>query len=123
MARIRSLKPEFFSDEDVADLPPLLRLLFAGMWCHCDREGRLKDKPRTIKALALPFDDIDINAALQQLHDAGFIIRYSAEGVGYIQVRTWEKHQRPHQVKLRSQFNQASLLLKTQVHVINIHSN
>ena len=96
MARKRSLSPEFFTDDDVADLDPLKRLLFAGMWCHCDKAGRMKDKPRSIKAKVLPFDDLDVDAALDELHEQGFIIRYQVDGGRYIQIRTWHKHQNPH---------------------------
>jgi len=97
MARKRTISPEFFTDEDIGDLPPLLRLLFVGMWCQADKEGRLKDKPRTIKAQVLPFDDdIPIDLALDQLQEAGFIYRYESQGVAVIQIRTWHKHQNPH---------------------------
>jgi hypothetical protein len=97
MGRIRTIKPEFFTDEDIADLPPITRLLFIGLWTLADKSGRLKDTPRTIKARILPFEGkIDIEACMNQLVEGSFIIRYVVEGVGYIQVRTWDEHQRPH---------------------------
>lgn len=104
MARIRSIKPEFFSDEDVAGLPPLVRLLFIGMWCEADKAGRLKDKPSTIKARCLPYDNVDVKKAIIQLAEAGFIIRYTVEGVAYIQIRTWSEHQRPHHTERESTY-------------------
>lgn len=103
MARKRTLSPEFFTDEDVGDLEPLVRLLFQGLWCHADKAGRLKDKPRTIKAQVLPFDDIDIDASLNELADAGFILRYESQGLAVIQIRTWEKNQHPHYTEKDSQ--------------------
>ena len=75
MARKRTISPEFFTDEDVGDLAPLDRLLFIGLWCQADKAGRLKDKPRTIKACCLPFDSGSVDKALQRLADAGFIYR------------------------------------------------
>lgn len=102
MARIRSIKPEFFSDEDVGHLPPAVRLLFIAMWTEADKAGRLKDKPKTLKARCLPFDKVDIEEAIQQLADANFIVRYTVEGTGYIQIRTWEEHQRPHHTERAS---------------------
>lgn len=96
MARKRTISPEFFTDEDIADMPPLLRLLFVGMWCQADKAGRMKDKPRTIQAQVLPFDDVDIDASLNELARRGFIFRYTIDGTGYIQIRTWAKHQNPH---------------------------
>ena len=49
MARTRSIKPSFFDNEILGDLPPLTRLLFIGLWGIADREGRLEDRPKRIK--------------------------------------------------------------------------
>ena len=102
MARIRSIKPEFFTDEDVGSLPPLTRLLFIAMWCEADKAGRIKDKPASLKARCLPFDNIKVEKALEELADAQFIYRYEVDGERYIQVRTWEEHQRPHHTERES---------------------
>jgi hypothetical protein len=96
MARIRSIKPEFFTDEDLGQLPPAVRLLFIGMWTEADKAGRLKDKPKTLKARCLPFDNVDVEKALVSLASGKFIIRYAIGGEQYIQIRTWDEHQRPH---------------------------
>ena len=102
MARIRTIKPEFFTDEDLGELPPAVRLLFIGMWTQADKAGRLKDKPKTLKARCLPFDNLDIEKSLRQLSDSNFIIRYTIGGEQYIQIRTWEEHQRPHHTERES---------------------
>lgn len=96
MARARNLKPGFFTDDELCELPPLVRILFAGLWCLSDRKGRLEDRPRKIKAEILPYDECDCGAMLAQLHDAGFISRYSRGGVRYIQIDRFTKHQNPH---------------------------
>lgn len=99
MARTRSIKPGFFDNDVLGDLPPLTRLLFIGLWCIADREGRLEDRPRKIKKAILGYDDVDsggVDAMLQSLQDTGFIIRYEAEGNRYIQVINFVKHQNPH---------------------------
>jgi hypothetical protein len=96
MPRIRTIKPDFFTDEDVAELAPLVRLLFIAMWTLADKAGRLKDKPSTIKARCLPFDKLDVDDALLQLEGGRFIQRYEVESIPYIQIRTWNDHQRPH---------------------------
>lgn len=93
--RIRTIKPDFFLDEDLAGRPPLERLLFQALWLQADRLGRLEDKPRKIKTQALPYDDCDVDAMLSALDEAGFLVRYVVEGRKYIQIRTFEKHQRP----------------------------
>jgi hypothetical protein len=96
MARLRTLKPGFFTNDLLAEIPPLGRLLFQGLWCIADREGRLEDRPRKIKAEVLPYDDADVDGLLGRLDAAGFIRRYAAAGVGYIQVVNFAKHQTPH---------------------------
>ena len=96
MARSRNIKPDFFLDDDLAEHHPLTRILFAGLWCLADREGRLKDKPKKIKAQLLPYDDIDANDALDALNKTGFIQRYEEENIQYIQVVNFNKHQNPH---------------------------
>lgn len=96
MARARNIKPAFFANDDLADIAPLGRLLFIGLWTLADREGRLEDRPRRIKAEVLPYDDCDVDGLLNDLQSHGFITRYSIEGVGYVQVLNFTKHQNPH---------------------------
>lgn len=96
MARSRNIKPSFFMNDDLAKVEPLGRILFAGLWCIADREGRLENRPRRIKVEVLPYDDCDVDRLLQELHDHGFILRYEAAGVQYIQVINFTKHQNPH---------------------------
>jgi hypothetical protein len=96
MARIRSIKPEFFLDEELAALSPLHRILFAGLFGQADREGRLEDRPDRIKAQVLPYDRCCVDQMLTKLHSAKFITRYEAGGKRYIEIRTFKKHQHPH---------------------------
>lgn len=96
MARKRDLKPSFFDNEILADLHPLTRLLFQGLWCHADRRGIIEDRPARIKVKVLPFDDHDVDAALDDLADGGFITRYEVDGARCILVNAFDKHQRPH---------------------------
>jgi hypothetical protein len=96
MARIRYIKPGFFTNDELAELKPLARLLFIGLWCEADKEGRLEDRPRRIKAQVLPFDGADVDKLLDKLQDGGFINRYEVGGERYIQVINFDKHQRPH---------------------------
>lgn len=94
--RARNIKPGFFRNEQLMQVAPLGRLLFAGLWCLADREGRLYDRPRQIKWDILPADDCDINSLLDDLARRGFIRRYSVDGIGYIEVVNFLRHQRPH---------------------------
>lgn len=94
--RARNLKPGFFKNEALAECSPLARLLFAGLWCLADREGRLEDRPKRIRAELLPYDDGSVEELLRELHEAGFILRYAATGGRFIQVVNFGKHQNPH---------------------------
>ena len=56
------IKPEFFTDEKVINLPIPARLLFIGMWNHADDEGIFKDSPIQLKVQVFPADEtIDLN--------------------------------------------------------------
>ncbi|CNI29023.1 transposase/IS protein [Yersinia frederiksenii] len=96
MARSRNIKPGFFTNDELAECSPYARLLFAGLWTIADKEGRLDDRPKKIKALVLPFDNVDCDELLQQLHQHNFITRYLVDGGAYLQINNWKKHQNPH---------------------------
>ena len=96
MARSRNIKPGFFTNEELADLAPLTRLLFIGLWTLADREGRLEDRPRRIKAELLPYDDCDVDEALTTLVRSASIQRYRVGDVAVIQIVNFGKHQKPH---------------------------
>lgn len=97
MARIRTIKPEFFRSEDIGMLTPMTRLLFIGLWTMADKEGRLLDRPRRIAVELFPYDeDFDAQTALEELQSFDLIERYEVDGVKCIQVLGFSKHQRPH---------------------------
>lgn len=98
MARARNIKPSFFTNEYLSELQPLARLLFIGLWCFADREGRLEDRPKRLRVDILPYDDCDVDALLEGLANSPdkFILRYEVDGVRYIQVLNFNKHQNPH---------------------------
>ena len=103
MARSRNIKPGFFLNDLLAEIEPLGRLLFAGLWTIADREGRLEDRPKKIKAAVLPYDDCDVDHLLNELSKRDFIIRYEVNGEKYIQIVKWEKHQNPHYKEVKSE--------------------
>jgi hypothetical protein len=97
--RARNIKPGFFSNEDLAEMLPEGRLLFIGLWCLADREGKLEDRPKRIKGELFRFDDIPVerlDSLLEQLSSLGLIIRYEVTGSKYIKIPKFLKHQRPH---------------------------
>lgn len=96
MARSRNIKPGFFKNENLAEHPPLNRLLYAGSWCIADRAGRLEDRPKRIRAEILPYDDCSVDDMLNELQKSGFILRYQVGEQRFIQIQNFSKHQNPH---------------------------
>lgn len=96
MARIRSIKPDFFLDEELAALSMGARLLFIGLWTLADRDGRLEHRPARIKAAVFPYEDVDVRPLIDELHSSRFIDVYESEEKACISVRNFAKHQRPH---------------------------
>lgn len=99
MARIRTIKPEFFRHEVLQDLEianpgkyPLM--VFAGLWGHCDNKGRFEWKPRQLKLDILPFLPFEMTDTLAILEGAGMVNRYTVDGKEYGEIPTFEKHQR-----------------------------
>lgn len=95
MARTRNIKPSFFKNETLSDLGFDVMVCFAGLWTLADREGRLEDRPRWIKAEIFPYAEVSIDALLSKLNEHGFIIRYESGGHRYISVPNFVKHQHP----------------------------
>ncbi|MBO4273113.1 hypothetical protein [Microbispora triticiradicis] len=97
MARIRSIKPEFFTSLTIANLDLPSRLTFIGLWTHCDDEGRCIDDARLIKAAIWPLDDrtaADVEEDLGALSESSLITRYEVAGRRYLAVCGWAEHQR-----------------------------
>lgn len=97
MARIRTIKPEFFKHEELylaeveTGLP--LRAAFPGLWCACDREGRFRWKPNVLKLDILPFDQLDFSRVLDALETRGFIVKYAVGKETYGFIPSFGKHQ------------------------------
>ncbi len=97
MGRIRTIKPEFFRHEDLYELEKAtklpIRLAYAGLWTCCDREGRFKWRPRSLKVEILPYDECDFSRVLDALATRGFLVRYRVAGEDYGYVPTFHAHQ------------------------------
>ena len=100
--RARNIKPGFFRNPELADAGPLAQLLFAGLWCMADKEGRLKDAPRVIKAELFPYYEVDVNRELTVLARLGHVRRFVRDGMGIIEVTNFKKHQNPHHTEKAS---------------------
>ncbi|MBB1199635.1 hypothetical protein EGM70_04865 [Enterobacteriaceae bacterium 89] len=103
MARIRTVKPEFWTDEKVVECSIPARLLFIGLFNFANDVGCLERSPKRIKMQVFPADVIDCEPLLAELIAHGLIIEYSVSGVGYLQIKGFRKHQkinRPSATKL-----------------------
>lgn len=99
MARIRSTKPEFWSDEDLATGASRdARLLYMGLWNLADEHARLRGDPRYIKGQLFAYDDDLTPAAVDLLVDElarlGKAQRYRVGGGRYIFLPKLGAHQR-----------------------------
>jgi hypothetical protein len=104
--RSRTIKPEIFDDEVLADLElktglPLFRV-FAGLWCFADREGRFEWAPRSLRGSIHPCWDGDMGAALEALASRSYIVRYTVSGRDYGYIRSFKRHQHVHQKEQQS---------------------
>jgi hypothetical protein len=97
VARIRTIKPEFFRHHDLykaekeTGLP--LRVAYAGLWTEADREGRFKWSAPELKLGCLPYDEVDFSRALDALLTRGFIVKYASQGREYGWIPSFTDHQ------------------------------
>lgn len=97
MARIRTIKPGFWKDEDLSDLPPETHMLAAALLNYADDEGYFNANPSLVKAECCPLreDSVSVHESLEQLKNAGFIRLGSTEnGKRYGHILTFADHQR-----------------------------
>ena len=97
MARARNIKPAFFINEDLAELPMADRLFFIGLWTIADCCGRIEWRPKRIKNQIFPYDEsVDIKEIAINLERFRFIRFYSSQEKTVLEVVNFEKHQNPH---------------------------
>ena len=96
MARIRSIKPELWTSEQITDVSPLARLLFIGMFNFCDDAGIHPASAKRLKLEVFPADDIlqaQILRMIDELVTVGLLMEYEVDGEQYWQVTGWH-HQK-----------------------------
>lgn len=98
MARIRSVKPDFFTSETILKLSHAARLTFIGLWTYADDTGRGRDDARIIKGALWSLEDrithIEVAQHLDELAAVGLICRYAAGGKRYLHITGWDEHQK-----------------------------
>ena len=96
MSRLRTIKPEFWSDPIIISCSRDARLLFVGMWNFADDYGNIEANSLQIKCLVYPADNINIDPLLAELEDPKkkLIIKYKVDGREFYHIRTFLTHQR-----------------------------
>ncbi len=95
MPRIRSIKPEFWTDSKIVGLSPHARLLFVGAWNFADDFGCVPADPLQLKLRVLPADPVDAEALVDELIKQGLLVEMeTADGVVFWHVTHWDRHQR-----------------------------
>lgn len=95
MARIRSVHPGFFTDEDLVAVSAYARLFYLGLLTECDDGGVFEWKPTGLKIRILPNDAVDPSRLLDELVAARRVMRYEMSGRQYGAVRNFARYQRP----------------------------
>ena len=95
MPRIRTIKPEFWSDEKLSVLDPTTRLVFLALVSLADDAGRVIDNIKQLDGLVFSNRDESCRDALGVLHAIGRIHRYrSSGGQSVIELVHWTRHQK-----------------------------
>lgn len=98
MARIRSVKPEFWTSEQIVECSPNARLMFIGLWNFCDDYGVHPASIARIKMEVFPNDDFnsdDVRRMVAELIGKKLIVEYVIDGEQFWYVTGWDKHQKP----------------------------
>lgn len=97
MARIRTIKPEFWTSEQVTDCSLEARLVFIGIWNFCDDSGVHPAAVKRLKMQVLPSDDVGLEQVanwVKELIRAGLIEEYDVNGKVYWRATGFRQHQK-----------------------------
>ena len=97
MARIRTIKPEFWEDEKIGKLPIPCRLFFIGCWNFADDFGVIKGNAALLKSQIFPYDEnlrvSEIKKWIDSLVDARMLVPIIHAEESYSFIRTFRSHQ------------------------------
>lgn len=96
MARIRTIKPEFWTDEDMAELSEPACLLAIGLLNYADDEGYFNANPKLIKAAVFPIREpsAPIPVLIRELSNCGYLSMFStSDGKQFGAITNFLKHQ------------------------------
>ena len=93
MARIRTIKPEFWTDERLSECSVSARLLFIGMLNFSDDNGNQGYSSKRLKMQIFPADMIETQPLINELLTQGVLIEYSVSGEKYLHIKGFRTHQ------------------------------
>ena len=103
MARIRTVKPEFWDSPDTAKAGPWARLCFIALWNWADDYGRGTANMKELEGFAFPNDDqftdrsgntVQFREVVAEVAECFGVVFYEVSGRPYYCIPTWEEHQR-----------------------------
>jgi hypothetical protein len=97
MARIRTIKPEFWCDEKLSECSLSARLTFIGLWTFADDEGRIEHQPARLRMQIYPCGSVSltkIREYLGELSERSLIRVYSVGSKEYLDIPNFCKHQK-----------------------------
>ena len=117
MARIRTIKPDFWKHEDISELSPECCLLAIGILNYADDEGYFNANPKLIEAELFPLRKLKtkLEDLLLELANIGYIqLATSSSGKAYGKVVNFDSHQKvnrpyPSKIKGLAQFTECSV--------------
>lgn len=123
MGRIRTIKPEFFTDEELSNVSESAHLLAAGLLCYADDEGYFNTNHGLIRAALFPLREPSntIHGMLSELSGIGFVeLGETQDGKRWGRVVKFSTHQRvnrpsPSKIKCLAIVWESSLNTHTQL--------
>lgn len=115
MARIRTIKPEFWKNEELSALPESVHMLAAALLNYADDEGYFNANLGLIKAECFPLREpsVSVHESLIMLSDIGYLrLNCGSDGRQYGHVVKFSEHQRvnrPTPSKIRELFAHGKL--------------
>jgi len=97
VARIRTIKPSFWSSGTVAKLGFEARLLAVGLISMADDDGRFLCTTAAVMGHVFPNDEelpkVKVRRWLDQIRTSGMVHEYEVDGIRYGVFPEWHEHQ------------------------------
>jgi hypothetical protein len=93
----RILKESICTSDNIDVLTPFQETVFYRLIVSCDDFGRMDARPKLLSSVLFPLKDIrtaQIEDALRALTSAELVTLYTVGGKPFLQMNTWDRHQR-----------------------------